>query len=170
MVLDWNPRRGLAVCLRASWLCPAYPTIGLPPSFHVIQKNIISPLGSIEYSRLNLRGRGETASIATFLSRLDQRASFTYLHPQFRGLNWNALWSFSVERTTQNPLFTARLGQGSFQIERILDAAKTDAAAISLHLSAYCTHSPAYSELRPARGRIGEIFHAVRFLRARHAR
>ncbi len=104
---------------------PGLPTIGLPPSFRVIQKNIISPLGSVEYSRLNLRGRGETASIATFLSRLDQRASFTYLHPQFRGLNWNALWSFSVERTTQNPLFTARLGQGSFQIERILDAAKT---------------------------------------------
>jgi outer membrane protein assembly factor BamA len=104
---------------------PGLPTIGLPPSFRVIQKNIISPLGSVEYGRLNLRGRGETASIATFLSRLDQRASFTYLHPQFRGLNWNALWSFSLERTTQNPLFTARLGQGSVQIERILDAAKT---------------------------------------------
>ena len=104
---------------------PGIPSIGLPPSFTVIQKNIISPLGSIEYSRLNLRGRGETASVGTFLSRLDQRASFTYLHPQFRGLNWNSLWSFSVERTTQNPLFTARLGQGSFQIERILDAAKT---------------------------------------------
>ena len=104
---------------------PGLPTIGLPPSFRVIQKNIISPLGSVEYGRLNLRGRGETASIATFLSRLDQRASFTYLHPQFRGLNWNALWSFSLERTTQNPLFTARLGQGSLQVERILDAAKT---------------------------------------------
>ncbi len=104
---------------------PGLPTIGLPPSFEVIQKTIISPLGSIEYSRLNLRGQAETLSLATFLSRLDQRASFTYLHPQFRGLNWNALWSFSVERTTQNPLFTARLGQGSFQIERILDAAKT---------------------------------------------
>jgi len=104
---------------------PGLPTVGLPPSFEVIQKTIISPLGSIEYSRLNLRGRAETASLATFLSRLDQRASFTYLHPQFRGLNWNALWSFSVERSTQNPLFTARFGQGSFQIERILDAAKT---------------------------------------------
>jgi outer membrane protein assembly factor BamA len=104
---------------------PGLPAIGLPPSFEVIQKTIISPLGSIEYSRLNMRGRAETASLATFLSRLDQRASFSYLIPQFRDLNWNALWSFSVERTTQNPLFTARLGQGSFQIERILDAAKT---------------------------------------------
>jgi outer membrane protein insertion porin family len=105
---------------------PGLPAINLPPSFRVIQKNIISPLGSIEYSRLNLRGRGETASIAALLSRLDQRASFTYSDPQFRGRNWSALWSFSVERTTQNPLFTARLGQGSFQMERILDAAKTE--------------------------------------------
>ena len=104
---------------------PGLPTIGLPPSFQVIQKNFISPLGSIEYSRLNLRGRAETASLSTFLSRLDQRASLSYLQPQFSGLNWNALWSFSFERTTQNPLFNARLGQGSFQIERILDAAKT---------------------------------------------
>lgn len=104
---------------------PGIPTVGLPPEFQVIQENIISPLGSVEYSRLNLRGRGETASIATYLSRLDQKASFTYLHPQFRGLNWNGLWSFSLERTTQNPLFTARLGQGSFQVEKILDTAKT---------------------------------------------
>ena len=104
---------------------PGIPTVGLPPEFQVIQKNIISPLGSVEYSRLNLRGRGETASVATFLSRLDQKASLTYLHPQLRGLNWSGLWSLSLERTTQNPLFTARLGQGSFQIERILDSAKT---------------------------------------------
>ena len=104
---------------------PGLPTIGLPPSFRVIQKNVISPLGSIEYSRLNLRGRGETASMAALLSRLDQRASFTYSHPRFSGLNWNALWSFSGERTTQNPLFTARLALASFQIEKPLDASKT---------------------------------------------
>ena len=104
---------------------PGLPSIGLPPSFRVIQKNIISPLGSIEYSRLNMRGRGETASMAALLSRLDQRASFTYSHPRFSGLKWNALWSFSAERTTQNPLFTARLGLASFQIEKPLDAGKT---------------------------------------------
>lgn len=104
---------------------PGLPTVGLPPHFQIIEKSIISPLGSVEYSRLNLRGRGETASIATLLSRLNQKASFTYTDPQLRGLNWSALWSFSAERTTQNPLFTARLGSGSIQVERVLDAAKT---------------------------------------------
>ena len=104
---------------------PGLPTVGLPASFKVIEKNIFSPVGSLEYTRINLRGRGETASIATLLSRLDQRASFTYTQPQFRSLNWSALWSLSAERTSQNPLFTARLGSGSFQVERVLDAAKT---------------------------------------------
>ncbi len=104
---------------------PGLPTVGLPPSFKIIEKNIISPLGSLEYTRLNLRGSGESASISTLLSRLDQRASITYSDPQFRGLNWSALWSTSAERTTQNPLFEARFGIASFQLERTLDAAKT---------------------------------------------
>jgi outer membrane protein insertion porin family len=104
---------------------PGLPPLQLPPSFKVIQKNVISPLASLEFTRLNLRGHGETASIATLLSRLDQRASFTYTDPQFRGLHWSALWTVSVERTSQNPLFTARLGLASFQLERALDPAKT---------------------------------------------
>lgn len=104
---------------------PGLPTVGLPPNFRVIEKTVISPLGSIEYSRLNLRGRAETASIAALLSRLDQKASLTYTDPQFRALGWSALWNLSAERATQNPLFTARLGSGSFQIEKVLDAART---------------------------------------------
>jgi outer membrane protein insertion porin family len=104
---------------------PGLPTIGLPTSFQIIENNVLSPLGSIEYSRLNLRGRAETASIATFLSILDQRGSFSYTDPQFPGLNWSSLLSVSAERTTQNPLFTARLGTASFQMEKVLDAAKT---------------------------------------------
>ena len=104
---------------------PGLPTVGLPPKFQTIQKFVINPLGSLEYSRLNLRGRAETASVAAFLSVLDQKGSFSYTDPQFRGLDWSALWSLSAEHTTQNPLFTARLGTGSFQVEKILDAAKT---------------------------------------------
>lgn len=104
---------------------PGLPAVALPSSFRVLQKNLISPDASVEYTRRDMRGRAETASIATLLSRLDQRASFTYGEPQFRGLAWSALWSLSAERTTQNPLFTARLGLASFQLERTLDAAKT---------------------------------------------
>ena len=65
------------------------------------------------------------ASVGTFLSLLDQRASFNYTDPQFRGLKWSSLLTLSAERTAQNPLFTARLGTASLQMEKILDKAKT---------------------------------------------
>jgi outer membrane protein insertion porin family len=104
---------------------PGLPTVGLPPKYQTIEKFVINPLGSLEYSRLNLRGRAETASVAAFVSVLDQKGSFTYTDPQFRGLDWSALWSLSAEHTTENPLFTARLGTASFQVEKVLDAAKT---------------------------------------------
>jgi outer membrane protein insertion porin family len=104
---------------------PGLPTLGIPSSFRILEKTVFSPLGSVEYSRLNLFGRAETASVATSLSVLDQRGSLSYADPQFRSLNWAALATISAERSAQNPLFTARLGTGSFQLERTLDAAKT---------------------------------------------
>jgi outer membrane protein insertion porin family len=106
-------------------ILPGLPTVGLPPKFTVIEKTILSPQGSIEYSRLNMRGRAETASVSLLASSLDQKAAITYTNPHFFGLNWSSLTSISAERTTQNPLFTARVGQASFQVEKVLDSAKT---------------------------------------------
>ncbi|MGH9449853.1 MAG: POTRA domain-containing protein [Terriglobia bacterium] len=105
---------------------PGLPIVQLPESFRVIEKDYVSPLGSVEYSRRNLRGRGETAAVSTLLSRLDQRAAFTYSIPEFGGLDWSSLFNVSAERTTQNPLFTARFGQAAVQFERPLNAAKTE--------------------------------------------
>lgn len=105
---------------------PGLPAIGLPSSFRVLERNLISPEGSLSYSRNNLLGRDETASISTVLSRLDQHATFTYSDPQFFGPSWSSLLSLSAERTTQNPLFTARLGQASLEFERTLNSARTE--------------------------------------------
>ena len=105
---------------------PGLPTVGLPRGFTIIQKNIINPLGSIDYTRSNLFGRGEMESISALVSSLAQKANLTYSIPQFRGLDWNALWSFSGERNSQNPLFTARSALGSWQVEKVLDAAKSE--------------------------------------------
>ncbi len=104
---------------------PGLPTLGIPRSFIPLEKNVFSPLGSVEYTRLNILGRAETASIATSISVLDQRGSFNFTDPQFVGLSWASLLNLSAERSAQNPLFTARLGTASFQLEKILDAAKT---------------------------------------------
>lgn len=104
---------------------PGLPTLGLPSSFKVLEKNVFSPLGSVDYSRLNILGRAETASFDTFLSLLDQRGDFRYTDPQLGGSKWSSLISLSAERTAQNPLFTARLGTASLQMERVLDKARS---------------------------------------------
>lgn len=84
------------------------------------QSTFASPRGSIEFNRRNLRGLGETASASLLFSRLDQRALATYTQPHFFDSQWSSLTSFSVERTTENPLFAAGLGDLSFQVERLI--------------------------------------------------
>ena len=62
---------------------------GLPPlawvtiRSHPARALYASPLGSIEFTRRNMRGVAETASASILLSRLDQRALTTYLQPHF---------------------------------------------------------------------------------------
>ena len=62
------------------------------------------------------------------MSRLDQRLIASYTDPHFRGSKWKSLFTLSGERTTENPLFTARLGDASWQLERIINRAKTTTA------------------------------------------
>jgi outer membrane protein insertion porin family len=100
---------------------PGLPTINLngnkiAPS----QSTFASPRGSIEFNRRNMRGLGETVSATVLLSQLDQRALATYAQPHFIGSQWSSLTSLSIERTTENPLFAARLGDVSFQVERLI--------------------------------------------------
>ncbi len=84
------------------------------------QSTFASPRGLVEFNRRNVRGLGETASAAILLSRLDQRLLTTYTQPHFIGSEWSSLSSFSMERTSENPLFTAGLGELSFQVERLI--------------------------------------------------
>lgn len=84
------------------------------------QSTFASPRGSVQFDRRNMRGLGETASASILLSRLDQRALTTYSQPHFIGSQWQSLSSFSVERNSENPLFTAGLGDLTFQLERVI--------------------------------------------------
>ncbi|MGA8539551.1 MAG: POTRA domain-containing protein, partial [Terriglobales bacterium] len=100
---------------------PGGPPVGLGSNqIAPSQAVFASPLGSIDFTRRNMRGLGETASASLLLSRLDQRALTTYLQPHFLGSSWSSLSSFSIERTTENPLFAAGLGDLSFQLEKLL--------------------------------------------------
>ncbi len=85
------------------------------------QATYASPRGYIEFNRHNMRGLAETASASLLLDRLDQRAIAAYTQPHFLGSQWSSLTSFSIERTTENPLFAAGLGDASFQVERVIN-------------------------------------------------
>jgi len=84
------------------------------------QSTFASPRGLVEFTRQNMRGLGETASGSILAARLDQRLLTTYTQPHFIGTEWQSLGSFSLERNSENPLFTAALGDLSFQVERAI--------------------------------------------------
>jgi outer membrane protein insertion porin family len=84
------------------------------------QSTFASPRGTLQFTRRNMRGLGETANVSILASRLDYRLVSTYLQPRFIGSQWSSLASFSLERNSENPLFTAGLGDLSFQVERLI--------------------------------------------------
>lgn len=104
---------------------PGFPPISLGSKFTVSQKSYIGPRFTFDFERHNLRGKAQTATIGTILSRLDQRGFFTYADPHFHGTSWSSLLSASGERTSENPIYTAELGQASFQIQKSLDRRHT---------------------------------------------
>jgi len=104
---------------------------GLPPvtsgapNFTAAEKTFFSPRGTITFTRYNFRGLAESLSGSILLARLDQRALATYTQPRFRGSSWSSMFSGSIERTTENPTFTARLAEASWQLEKPLNKDKT---------------------------------------------
>jgi outer membrane protein insertion porin family len=110
---------------------PGLPTIGLGQAkIAPSEQTFASPRGSLEFTRRNLRGLAETGAISLLLARLDQRLIATYSDPHFRGTLWRSLLSLSGERTTENPLFAARLENASVQLERYINRAKTVTAQV----------------------------------------
>jgi outer membrane protein insertion porin family len=101
------------------------PVTGGGPNFTAAEKTFVSPRGSIGFTRYNLRGLAQSLSVSALISRLDQRAVGTLSDPHFRGSSWNSLLSTSIERTTENPVFAARLADGSWQLEKPLNKGKT---------------------------------------------
>ena len=108
-----------------SVVVPGLPPVSLGNKFSVSQKSFIGPRGSLQFTRHNIRGRAETASIGLVASRLDQRVTFNYADPYLHGSAWSSLLSLSSERTTENPIYTALLQQASFQVERQLNKKRT---------------------------------------------
>lgn len=103
---------------------PNLPPIGLPSSFSASQTTFYGPRGTVQYTRNNFRGKGESVSVTGFAGRLDQRFAAYYIDPNFRWSPWKATTSFSAEKNEENPIFSSQEETGSFQIQRPLDSAK----------------------------------------------
>lgn len=100
---------------------PGLPPVGLPKNFATSQQTFWGPEGSIEYTRRNFRGRAETVTLSAFGGRLDQRASASWANPTLWNTGWSSTVTFSGERTSENPIFTARLGGAGMQFQHYLD-------------------------------------------------
>ncbi|HXA85553.1 MAG TPA: POTRA domain-containing protein [Candidatus Dormibacteraeota bacterium] len=100
---------------------PGLPPIGLPTKFATSQQTFWGPEGSIEYTRRNFRSRAETLTLSAFGGRLDQRAAASLANPTIWNTGWSSTVTFSAERTSENPIFTARLGGAGIQFQHYLD-------------------------------------------------
>ena len=104
---------------------PGLPPVGLPPTFKTSQKTFWGPRVNFTYTRKNFRGKAETITIAGLAARLDQRFNFAYLDPHWRFTNWSSNLTLSGERDSQNPIFTSRLAEAGWQLQRALNKDKT---------------------------------------------
>ena len=104
---------------------PGLPPVGVPTNFQTSEQTFVGPRGSIEYDRRNFRGRAETVIVGLFAGRLDQRIYSSWTDPFFRNSSWSATVNTSIERSSQNPIFTSRQGLGGIQFQKYLDAKKT---------------------------------------------
>jgi outer membrane protein assembly factor BamA len=103
---------------------PNLPPVGLPSNFTTSQTTYYGPRGTAQYTRNNVRGKGESLSLTAFAGRLDQRAAAYYIDPDFRWSPWKATTSLSVERNEENPIFSSQQALGGLQLQRALDKAK----------------------------------------------
>jgi outer membrane protein assembly factor BamA len=56
---------------------------------------------------------------------LDRRGSFVFTDPNFHWTNWTASLTLTGEYNKENPIFTSRIGQSGFQLQRPLNSNRT---------------------------------------------
>jgi len=105
---------------------PNLPPVGLPSGFKTSQTTFYGPRGTIQYTRNNVGGKGDSLSFTGFAGRLDQRGAAYYIVPDFLWSQWKATTSFSAERDEENPIFSSQQELATTQIQRTLDQAKKD--------------------------------------------
>lgn len=103
---------------------PNLPPIGLPSNFTTSEETFYGPRGTVQYTRNDMRGQGESLSFTGFAGRLDQRAAAYYIDPNFRWSSWKATSSLSYEKDEENPIYSSEESQGSLQFQRPIDKSR----------------------------------------------
>jgi outer membrane protein insertion porin family len=106
---------------------PGLPPVGLPSNFTTSQTTFYGPRGTFQFTRNNVRGRGESLSATLFAGRLDQRVAGYYIDPSFLWSKWGATTSILAERDEENPIYSSQVEDASYQLQRFLDKKKKDA-------------------------------------------
>src|SRR5262249_20044851 len=104
---------------------PGLPPTGLPNGFRASEKTFWGPRGTFQYTRRNFRGEGESITVGLLGARLIQRAGITYSDPFLAGTDWKSNLSLSGARDSENPIFTSRIGEFGYQVEKSLNEAST---------------------------------------------
>jgi outer membrane protein insertion porin family len=105
---------------------PGLPPVGLPSNFTTSETTYYGPRGSFQYTRNNVRGKGESLSATAFAGRLDQRVAGYYIDPEFRWSKWGSTTAILVEKDEENPVYSSQIENGSYQVQRFLDKKKAD--------------------------------------------
>jgi outer membrane protein insertion porin family len=105
---------------------PNLPPVGLPSNFTTSQATFYGPRGTFQFTRNNVRGKGESLSATAFAGRLDQRVAGYYIDPNFLWTKWGSNVSIQAERDEENPVYSSQVETGSYQLQRFLDAKKKD--------------------------------------------
>ncbi len=104
---------------------PGLPVVGLPSSFQTSEATFFGPSVNVEYTRLNVGGNAGTLSFGGFAGRLDQYGSITWTDPHLFWSKYSGNLVLSAEHNSENPIFTARIGEVGYQLERPLNPDST---------------------------------------------
>jgi len=129
---------------------PGLPPVGLPDTFKINQKSIKGPRFNFQYTRGNVRGKAEILSISGLYGPLDRKGSILFSDPHFRWTDWTASLTGTLEQNKQNPIFDERLRQFGFQVQKPINAAKTQTLSLRYTLTQTNLTALAIPELVPS--------------------
>ena len=114
---------------------PGLPLVGLPSTFKTSQRRVQGPRFNFQYTRSNVQGKAETVTISGLYGPLARRASFAFSDPNFRWTNWTGTASATGEQNKENPIFNSRLVQFGFQLQKPINAKKTQTLSLRYTLT-----------------------------------